>query len=37
MKICKEFLTFGDIEIEKYTFYRHKSLVSLRDIGIEKL
>ena len=37
IKICKEFLTFGDIEIEKYTFYQHKSLVYLRGIGIEKL
>ena len=33
----KEILTFGDIEIEKSKFYRHKSPVPLRDIDIEKV
>ena len=33
----KEILTFGDIEIEKSKFYRHKSRVPLRDIDIEKV
>ena len=32
----KEIVTFGDIEIEKKN-YHHKSLVSLRDIDIEKV
>ena len=33
----KKKLTFGDIEIEKKTFYQHKSLVPLSDVDIEKL
>ena len=32
-----EILTFGDIEIEKYKFYRYKIHVSLRDIDFEKV
>ena len=33
----KEILTFGDIEIEKNKFYRHKSPLPLRDTDIEKV
>ena len=33
----KEILTFGYIEIEINKFYRHKSLVPLRDVDIRKL
>ena len=33
----KGILTFGDIEIEKSTFYRYKSPVPLRDVDIEKV
>ena len=33
----KEILTFGDIEIEKKKFYRHKTPVPLRDVDIEKV
>ena len=32
-----EILTFGNIEIEKHKFYRHKSPVSLSDVDIEKV
>ena len=32
-----EMLTFGDIEIEKNKFYRHKSFIFLKDVGIEKV
>ena len=36
--MCKEILTFGDIEIEKNKFYRHKNLFILfKDINIEKV
>ena len=36
--MCKEILTFGDIEIEKNKFYRHKNLfILLKDINIEKV
>ena len=37
IKLGKKDLTFGDVEIEKYKFYRHKSLVSLRQVNIEKI
>ena len=37
MKMRKEILTFGNIEIEKDTFYRHKSLIFLKDADIEKV
>ena len=37
IKIGKEFLTFGDIEIEENKFYHHISLVPLRDVDIEKV
>ena len=37
MKRGKEILTYGDIEIEKYTFYRYKTSVHLRDVDIEKV
>ena len=33
----KKILTFGDIEIEKYKFYRHKAPISLKDVDIEKV
>ena len=33
----KEVLTFGDIEIEKNKFYRHKTPFLLRDVDIEKV
>ena len=35
IKIGKEILTFGDIEIEKKKFYRNKIPVRLRDVDIE--
>ena len=33
----KEILTFGNIEIEKNTFYRYKSPIPLRDVHINKV
>ena len=33
----KEILTFGDIEIEKNKFFRHKSPIPLRDVDIQKV
>ena len=33
----KEFLTFGDIEIEKNKFYLHKVLLFQKAVDIEKL
>ena len=33
----KEFLTFGDIQIEKNKFYLHKTPILLRDVYIEKV
>ena len=33
----KEMLTLGDIEVEKDTFYCHKSLIFLENVDIEKL
>ena len=33
----KEIFTFGDIEIQKNKFYRHKSPVPQRDLDIEKV
>ena len=33
----KEILTFGDIEIEMYKFYRYKTPIVLRDVDIEKV
>ena len=35
--MSKEILTFGDIEIEKNIFYRHKSSVPLKNVDIEKV
>ena len=35
--MSKEILTFGYIEIEKNTFYCHKSPVPLWDVDIEKI
>ena len=37
IKMGKEILTLGDIEIEKNKFYSHKSSVPLRDADIEKV
>ena len=37
IKIGKEILTFGNIEIEKNKFYRHKTPVPLRDVDIQKV
>ena len=31
----KEILTFGDIEIEKNKFYRHKIPIFLKDVDVE--
>ena len=36
-KTSKEILMQGNIEIEKNTFYRHKTPVRLRDVDIEKV
>ena len=33
----KEILTFGDIQIEKNTFYYHESPIFLKDVYIEKV
>ena len=33
----KKILTFGDIEVEKNKFYRHKTPVFLGDVDIEKV
>ena len=33
----KEFLTFGDIEIEKNKFYHHKNPILLKDVDTEKV
>ena len=33
----KEILTFGDVEIKKIKFYRHKSPIFLKDVDIEKV
>ena len=33
----KEILTFGDIEIKKYKFYRNKIPIFLKDVNIEKV
>ena len=33
----KEILTFGNIEIEKNKFYRRKTPIFLKDVGIEKV
>ena len=33
----KEILTFGDIEIEKKTFYRHKTPIPLKDVDLQKV
>ena len=37
IKIDKEILTFGDIEIEKNKFYHHKSCIFYKDVDIEKV
>ena len=33
--MVKEILTFGNIEIEKNRFYRHKTPILLEDVDIE--
>ena len=33
----KKILTFGDIEIEKNKFYRHKTPILLKDVDIENV
>ena len=35
IKIDKEIITFGDIEIEKHKFYHHKTPIFLKDINID--
>ena len=37
IKTRKEILTFGNIEIEKSKFYRHKNPVPIRGVVIEKV
>ena len=37
MKMGKEILTFGNTEIGKIKFYRHKTPVPLKDINTEKV
>ena len=37
IKMGKEILMFGNTEIEENKFYRHKTLISLRDVDIEKV
>ena len=36
-KITKEFLKFGDVEIEKKKFHNSKELVNLMDVSIKKI
>ena len=33
--MVKEVLTFGDIEIKKYIYYRHKTPIFLKDVDFE--
>ena len=35
--MCKDILTFGDIEIEKNKFYRPNTSILLGDVDIEKV
>ena len=35
--MTKEILTFGDIEIEKYKFYCHKTPMFLKEVDMEKV
>ena len=35
--MCKDILTFADIEIEKNQFYHHKTPILFRDVDIEKM
>ena len=35
--MCKDILTFGDTEVEKYEFYCHKRPIFLKDVGIEEV
>ena len=37
IKIGKEILTFEDIQIKKYMFYRHESPTCLKDVNIKKV
>ena len=37
IKMGKEILTFGNIEIEKNKFYHHKTPVPIRGVVIEKV
>ena len=37
MEMGKKILMFGDIEIEKYKFYHHKSPILLEHADIEKV
>ena len=37
IKLSKEILTFGDIEIEKHKFHCHKSPIFLKDVDIENV
>ena len=37
IKLSKEILTFGDIEIKKSKFYHDKSTIFLKDVNIEKV
>ena len=36
IKMSEEILTFGDIEIEKNKFYRHKTPIFLKDVDLRK-
>ena len=36
-KMCKEIITFRDIEFGKHKFHYHKNLVLLQDTYIEKI
>ena len=36
-KVDKEIITFGNIEIEKYKFHQHKSLILIHDINIDRI
>ena len=37
IKMAKKTFSFVDIETEKHKFYRHKSLVFIRDVDNEKV
>ena len=33
--MCKEIITFGNIEVEKHKFHQHKSPISIYDVNVD--